>query len=217
MNSQYIVDKFREVVCYERKYERVHILKDTKDKAQVCAVKLSARFRMCFFTAYFKGNMILFKAENSEMENYLRVIEEYLKSNLCKDMTLSKINNIKTVDRSKLPRNVDARSEGDTIFLSIQSIKQAMESVSLFELPAQLKKDVREMQCNVVNILNNLYHEFCHINERALLPILHNIIADEKHYTILEKLVAHFWIEFVVECKSGEQHFRSEIEFWIHS
>jgi len=93
---------------------------------------------MCFFIAYFKGgNMILFKAENSEMENYLRVIEEYLKSNLCKDMTLSEINNIKTVDRSKLPRNVGARSEGDTIFLSIQSIKQAMESVSLSELPAQ--------------------------------------------------------------------------------
>jgi len=69
------------------------------------------------------------------------------------------------------------------------------------------------MQCNVVNILNNLYHEFCHINERALSPILHNIIADEKHYTILEKLVAHFLIEFVVECKSSEQHFRSEIEF----
>jgi len=41
----------------------------------------------------------------------------------------------------------------------------------------------------------------------------HNIIVDKKHYTILEKLVAHFWIEFVVECKSGEQHFRSEVEF----
>lgn len=157
--------------------------------------------------------MILIKAENSEMENYLRVIENYLKSNLCQEMNLSELKYIKAIDRSKLPRNVDARSEGDTIFLSIQSIKQAMERVNLSELAAHLKKDIEEMQCKVVSILNNLYHEFCHMNERVISPILHNIIADEKHYTILEKLVTHFWIEFVVECKSGEQHFRSEVEF----
>ena len=61
--------------------------------------------------------------------NYLKVIIEYLKGNLCQGMNLSELNHIKTVDRSKLPRNVDARSEDDTIFLSVQSIRQAMESV----------------------------------------------------------------------------------------
>lgn len=156
---------------------------------------------------------MLIEAENSEMESYLKVIVEYLKGNLCQGMNLSELNHIRTVDRSKLPRNVDARSEDDTIFLSVQSIRQAMESVNLSELEAYLKKDIEEMQGKVVNILNNLYHEFCHMNERSASPILHNIITDEKHYTILEKLVAHFWIEFVVECKSGEQHFRSEVEF----
>ena len=157
--------------------------------------------------------MIVIEAENIEMENYLKVVVEYLKSNLCKEMNLSEVNSIKTVDRSRLPKNVDARSEGDTIFLSIQSIRQAMESVNPSGLVAYLKKDIEEMQCRVVNILNNLYHEFCHMNERVVSPNLHNIISDEKHYTILEKLVAHFWIEFVVECKSGEQHFRSEVQF----
>lgn len=157
--------------------------------------------------------MILIKAENPEMESYLSIIEEYLNVNLCKDMNLSELSNIKAVDRSKLPKNVDARSEGDTIFLSIQSIRQAMESVNLSKLAEHLKNDVKEIQPKVVNILNNLYHELCHMNERTILPVLHNIILDKKHYTLLEKLVAHFWIEFVVECKSGEQNFRSEVEF----
>ncbi|GFI32464.1 hypothetical protein IMSAGC013_03863 [Lachnospiraceae bacterium] len=157
--------------------------------------------------------MLVIEAENSDMESYLKVIIEHLKSNLCQEMNLSELNNIKAVDSSKLPRNVDARSEGDTIFLSIQSIQQAMKNVNLSELESHLKKDIEEMQCEVVNILNNLYHEICHMNERTISPILHNIIADENHYTILEKLVAHYWIEFVVECKSGEQHFRSEVEF----
>ena len=157
--------------------------------------------------------MIVIEAEKFEMESYLQVLVEYLKSNLCKGMNLSELNNIKIVDRCKLPRNVDARSEGDTIFLSAQSVSQAMESVNLSGLASYLKKDIEEMQYKVVSILNNLYHEFCHMNERTISPNLHNIISDKKRYTVLEKLVAHFWIEFVVECKSGEQHLRSEVEF----
>ena len=102
---------------------------------------------------------MLIEAENSEMESYLKVIVEYLKGNLCQGMNLSELNHIKTVDRSKLPRNVDARSEDDTIFLSVQSIRQAMESVNLSKLKAYLKIDIEVMQVNVVNILNNLYHE----------------------------------------------------------
>lgn len=42
-----VIDKFREIVYSERKYERTHILKDTKDNAPKAAIYIYV-FRMCF-------------------------------------------------------------------------------------------------------------------------------------------------------------------------
>ena len=130
--------------------------------------------------------MLVIEAENSDMESYLKVIVGHLKSNLCQEMNLSELNNIKAVDSSKLPRNVDARIEDDTILLSISSIRQAMESISLYELATHLEQDIEEINSNVMNLLNNIYHEFCHINERAISPNIHSVIEDEKPF--LEKI-----------------------------
>ena len=157
--------------------------------------------------------MLQIEAENPKMKNYLEIFEKHLRNGLCRDMNLSELNLIKTVDRNMLPKNVDARNIGDTIFLSFQSIEEAMKTVNLSMVATYLNRSIEDMNCEVKNLLNNLYHEFCHINERSILPSIHNIINDDNNkYNLLEKLVAHFWIEFVVECKSGEQHFRSETE-----
>lgn len=155
--------------------------------------------------------MLVIETENPDMENYLKVIVGYLKDNLCQEMNLSELNNIKAVDSSKLPRNVDARIEDDTILLSVSSIRQAIESISLYELATHLEQDIEEINSNVMNLLNNIYHEFCHINERAISPNIHSAIEDEKPF--LEKLVAHFWIEYIVECKSRKKHFKSPFEY----
>lgn len=49
-----VIDKFREIVYSVRKYKRTHILKDTKDKARACTLKLSVSFRMCFLLSVLK-------------------------------------------------------------------------------------------------------------------------------------------------------------------
>ena len=156
---------------------------------------------------------MLIETNNTDVKNYLKFFLRYLQNNLCKDMKLSELKEIKIVNRDKLPRNVDARSEGNTVFLSYQSIIAAMDMVGIQNIQQCLEKDIEQMPCEVTYILNNLYHELCHMEERTLMPNIHKILLDKDGYTILEKLVAHFWIEFVVECKSGEQRFRSETTF----
>lgn len=156
---------------------------------------------------------LLIETNSTDVKNYLKYFLRYLQNNLCKNMKLSELKEIKIVNRDKLPRNVDARSEGNTVFLSYQSIIAAMDRVGIQNIQQCLEKDIEQMPCEITYILNNLYHELCHMEERTLMPNIHKILLDRDGYTVLEKLVAHFWIEFVVECKSGEQHFRSETTF----
>ena len=43
--------------------------------------------------------------------------------------------------------------EDDTILLSISSIRQAMESISLYELATHLEQDIEEINSNVSKII----------------------------------------------------------------
>ena len=113
---------------------------------------------------------LLIETNSTDVKNYLKYFLRYLQNNLCKNMKLSELKEIKIVNRDKLPRNVDARSEGNTVFLSYQSIIAAMDRVGIQNIQQCLEKDIEQMPCEITYILNNLYHELCHMEERTLMP-----------------------------------------------
>lgn len=147
-----------------------------------------------------------------DIEKYLDIIKEYLISKHCAEMDFSYLKEFIIVDRSELPQNVDARTKGNNIIVSKQSILGAMNTVPLYELEEYLEKPVVDMEEKITFILGNIYHEFCHMHEKKEMPQIHNVVSEEG-FTVLEKLVSRFWIEFVVEYKSGKKHFKSEKQF----
>lgn len=157
---------------------------------------------------------MLITSDREDLKMYMTKITEYVIASLCEDLILTTIKGIKLVDSEELPQDVDARSEDDYIYISKSSVENCLQLVSMEELDSYLINEIIQMDEKFIFLIGNVYHELCHADAKVKMPKLHSIINDDISRNI-HKILAHYWIEFVVEYESHRVGIRTKDDLCI--
>jgi hypothetical protein len=157
---------------------------------------------------------MLITSDREDLKMYMNIITEYVIIKLCDGFILTTVKGINLVATQALPQDVDARTEDDFIYISKPSVENCLQLVCLEELKCYLINDISIMDDKFTFLIGNLYHELCHADAKAKMPNLHAINNCET-CKYIHRVIAHYWIEFVVEYESHRVGIRTKDDLCV--
>lgn len=146
-------------------------------------------------------------AYGSEDERLIKFIFSYLKKNKCKNLNIKNLKCIK-VDDEKCGKGVNARYCHGTIYIDKKAIKPILEKNNIHAMENNSSELLKNDDIKI--LMNDLLHELFHCDAEIKMPMLHNMVYDEK-CDFWKRITAHFWIEsYVGYCSSQKQYHLEE-------
>lgn len=141
-------------------------------------------------------------------EAYLSCLKRYVITEYGASLDLSLCPPLRIVEAGGLPKDVLTRIEEESILVSMEQIlrcKGKVPNIEEFLQGSELDRQDSDLQL----LMQNLLHEFCHVDAKKKMSNLHGYMMDERT-SVIDSLIAHYWIEFCVETESLKRFYKED-------